>query len=78
VEHGRHHPAHGGYRGLTPGPSFTKIAKQKNAGSGTQTFQTTSSASGRYVLIWFTRLPADGHGHYQVSVYDVAVDGVSR
>jgi serine/threonine protein kinase len=47
----------GNQPGLTPGPSFTKIAKEKNAGSGTQTFQTKSSASGRYVLIWFTKLP---------------------
>jgi serine/threonine protein kinase len=47
----------GNQPGLTPGPSFTKIAKEKNVGSGTQTFQTSSSASGRYVLIWFTKLP---------------------
>lgn len=38
----------------------------------------TGSARGRYVLIWFTRLPPDGQGHYQVSVYDVTVDGTSR
>jgi hypothetical protein len=47
----------GNQPGLTPGPSFTKIAKEKDAGSGTQTFQTKTSASGRYVLIWFTKLP---------------------
>jgi len=47
----------GNQPGLAPGPSFTKIAKEKNVGSGTQTFQTTTSASGRYVLIWFTKLP---------------------
>ena len=47
----------GNQAGLVPGASFTKIAKEKNAGSGTQTFQTNSSASGRYVLIWFTKLP---------------------
>jgi hypothetical protein len=35
----------------------------------------TAPAKGRYVLVWFTRLPTDGHGHYQVSVYNVAVDG---
>jgi hypothetical protein len=29
------------------------------------------------VLIWFTRLPPDGQGHYQVSVYSVSVDGLS-
>ena len=31
--------------------------------------------SGRYVLIWFTRLPPDSQGHYQVSIYSAFVDG---
>lgn len=35
----------------------------------------TAPATGRYVLIWFTRLPSDSRGHYQVSVYSVEVDG---
>ena len=47
----------GNQPGLTPRRSFTKIAKEKNAGWGTQTFQISHSASGRYVLIWFTKLP---------------------
>jgi hypothetical protein len=34
-------------------------------------------ASGRYVLIWFTRLPLEVQGHYQVSVYSAAVDGAA-
>lgn len=29
----------------------------------------------RYVLLWFTRLPPDGAGHYQASVRRVAVTG---
>jgi hypothetical protein len=29
----------------------------------------------RYVLIWFTRLPPDKAGTYQVSVYDVQIQG---
>jgi hypothetical protein len=33
------------------------------------------AASGRYVLVWFTRLPLDTPGKYQVAVYDVTVDG---
>jgi hypothetical protein len=32
-------------------------------------------ASGRYVLIWFTALPPNGQGNYQVSVYSATVDG---
>jgi hypothetical protein len=27
------------------------------------------------VLIWFTLLPPDGQGHYQISVYNITVDG---
>ena len=37
--------------------SFTKVAKRKHVGGGTQVFQTSSSPRGRYVLIWFTKLP---------------------
>lgn len=33
------------------------------------------AASGRYVLVWFTQLPPDTPGKYQVDVYDVTVDG---
>jgi serine/threonine protein kinase len=29
----------------------------------------------RYVMIWFTRLPADSSGTFQVSVFDVRLDG---
>jgi hypothetical protein len=35
------------------------------------------AASGRYVLVWFTRLPPDGPGRYQVSVYSATVDGTA-
>ncbi len=37
--------------------SFTKVAKRKHVGGGTQVFQTSSATKGRYVLIWFTKLP---------------------
>jgi hypothetical protein len=29
----------------------------------------------RYVLIWFTKLPPDTAGTYQVSVYKISVQG---
>ncbi len=32
-------------------------------------------AHGRYVLIWFTRLPRDASGTFQVSVYDIRLEG---
>jgi hypothetical protein len=37
--------------------SSTQVAKEKNVGGGTQTFRASSAARGRYVLIWFTKLP---------------------
>ncbi len=43
--------------------------------AGTVRLTVSAPATGRYVLIWFTRLPPDGPGRYQVSVYSVAVEG---
>ncbi len=37
--------------------SFTEVAKRKHLGGGTQVFQTSSATRGRYVVIWFTKLP---------------------
>jgi hypothetical protein len=42
---------------------------------GTVRLTPTTAASGRYVLIWFTRLPPNSQGEYQVDVYSVAIDG---
>jgi hypothetical protein len=42
---------------------------------GTVHLPLPSPANGRYVLIWFTRLPPNSQGKYQVSVYDATVDG---
>jgi hypothetical protein len=51
------------------------VAASASGVGGSVRLAVTSRTAGRYVLIWFTRLPPDGHGHYQVSVYSVAVDG---
>jgi hypothetical protein len=50
------------------------VASASGVGGDVQ-LTATAPAQGRYVLVWFTRLPSDGDGHYQVSVYSVAVDG---
>ncbi len=42
---------------------------------GTVRLAVSAPVRGRYVLIWFTRLPPDDAGHYQVSVHRVVVDG---
>ena len=57
--------------------SFTKVAKERNVGSGTQTFQTSGSASGRYVLIWFTKLPPlqGSNGQFEAFIYNVVLHG---
>jgi hypothetical protein len=57
--------------------SFTRVAKERNVGSGTQTFQTSGSASGRYVLIWFTKLPPlqGSNGQFEAFIYNVVLHG---
>ncbi|HUY44832.1 MAG TPA: protein kinase family protein [Streptosporangiaceae bacterium] len=57
--------------------TFTKVATQTNVGGGTQTFQTSSSAKGRYVLIWFTKLPPvpSNGGQFEAFIYNVVVRG---
>jgi len=57
--------------------SFTQVAKRKHLGGGAQTFQTSSSAKGRYVLIWFTKLPPQpgSTSVFQAFIYNVVVRG---
>jgi hypothetical protein len=55
--------------------SFTKVAKEKDVGGGPQTFQTSSSASGRFVLIWFTKLPPSGGNQFEAFIYNVVLHG---
>jgi serine/threonine protein kinase len=52
------------------------VASATNVG-GLQTFRITSNATGRYVLIWFTKLPPwTGHpGKYQEQIYNIVVKG---
>jgi hypothetical protein len=56
--------------------SMPTVAQQDNV-SGTVTFTIHSSASGQYVLIWFTKLaPMAGHtNQYQGAISDVVVTG---
>ncbi len=57
--------------------SFTTVATQDNAGGGTQTFRSTSSATGRYVLIWFTKLPplAGSANQFEAFIYNIVLRG---
>jgi hypothetical protein len=64
--------------GGAPPPGFTLLNKSSNA-SGQVTFTGHSTASGRYILIWFTKLaPQSGQsGHYQADVFNAVVRGSS-
>jgi hypothetical protein len=52
------------------------VARSAGAG-GTVSLQLTTPARGRYVLIWFTSLPPDTAGTFQVSVYNIRLTGRS-
>ena len=54
--------------------TFTTVATADDIG-GTHTFTTHSPATGRYVLIWFTKLPPDVHGGYAAQIYNMVVHG---
>ncbi|WP_336209314.1 protein kinase family protein [Nonomuraea sp. LPB2021202275-12-8] len=51
--------------------SLKTVAREKDA-SGKVTFKPDQTASGQYVLIWFTRLPADA-GKFHGTIYEVVV-----
>jgi hypothetical protein len=54
--------------------SLRPVATEAGAG-GTQQLKPARPASGRYVLIWFTRLPQDSAGTFQASIYAVTLQG---
>lgn len=54
--------------------SMSTAATMSNA-HGTLHLPLSSPASGRYVLIWFTKLPLKSPGKYEVSLYKATVDG---
>jgi hypothetical protein len=58
--------------------TFTEVASSTSA-HGSTTFTAASGASGRYVLIWITRLPplAGSPDEYEAQVYNVAVRGLA-
>jgi hypothetical protein len=56
--------------------TFTTVASSTTA-HGVTTFNATANTTGRYVLIWITRLPprAGSPGEYQADIYNVVVRG---
>jgi hypothetical protein len=53
------------------------VASAADAGS-TVRLSVTPPSKGRYVLVWFTRLPPNSQGEYQIDVYGVTIDGTDR
>src|SRR5215831_5787285 len=43
--------------------------------SGMVRLRPTTPAHGRYVLVWFTRLPLNANGNFEASVYNVRLEG---
>ena len=60
--------------GATPSLADLPPAARARSASGTVRLQFTTPVRGRYVLIWFTRLPADSAGTFQASVHNVELD----
>jgi hypothetical protein len=59
--------------------SFTTVASATGVG-GRHTFAVTSKATGRYVLIWFTKLPPQSAGStskFEAQIFNVIVRGSS-
>ena len=55
--------------------TMTTVAKASDV-SGLRTFPVHSSATGRYVLIWFTKLPPMASGqNYQAEIFNVVLQG---
>jgi len=64
-------------RAATTLSSFKTVASATNV-AGTHTFAVHSSATGRYVLIWFTKLPPQSPGssnRFEAKIYNVVVRG---
>jgi hypothetical protein len=59
--------------------SFTTVASATGV-AGTHTFAVSSKATGRYVLIWFTKLPPKSSGsasQYEAQIFNIVARGSS-
>ena len=55
-------------------PTFTTVATGVGVG-GRHTFKATRRTRGRYVLIWFTRLPPASQGRYEAEIFNIVFHG---
>jgi hypothetical protein len=61
--------------GARPSPAGLPPAARASDAGGVVRLRLTTPAHGRYVLLWFTRLPADPAGTFQAGVYDIRLEG---
>jgi len=61
--------------GAAPAPADLPPAGGAAGAAGVVHLRFATPAHGRYVLLWFTRLPADEAGTFQASVYDISLSG---
>jgi hypothetical protein len=70
----------GNSNSVSPGglQSFHNVVRERDVGAGTQTFhQAKGSPKGRYVLIWFTKLPPkpDSSSTFEAFIYNIVIRG---
>jgi hypothetical protein len=61
--------------GPTPGADVSTEVGTAYGIGGTHTFRSASPAAGRYVLIWFRKLPPLGAGKYGAEISNIVVRG---
>jgi hypothetical protein len=61
--------------GAKPVPRWLPTVASAASTGGPVALRPAAPVHVRYLLIWFTRLPPDNAGHYQVSVYKILVLG---
>jgi hypothetical protein len=65
---------------LSPGAlaGFTTVARATGVPGNDYIFHTTSAATGRYVLVWFTKLPPQSRGrgnNFEAEIFNIIVRG---
>jgi hypothetical protein len=63
--------------GDRPDAASLRTVATSAGGGGSVTLTPGSPPAARYLLVWFTRLPPDGAGHFQVDVYGITVEGTA-
>jgi hypothetical protein len=61
--------------GSSPSLAALKPVAHANNAGGVVRLRVPKAVSARYVLVWFTNLPPDSAGTYQVKVYNVTLKG---